>query len=40
MVQGRARHDGVQLARGSIPLELDLAVGGSRRRLGVDTIAW
>ena len=37
MVQGRARHDGVQLARRSIPLELDLAVGGSRRRLGVDT---
>jgi hypothetical protein len=37
MVQRRARHDGVQLAGHCVPLELDLAVGGSPRGLGVDT---
>ena len=37
MVQRRARHDGVQLAGHLVPLELDLAVGGSRRGFGVDT---
>ena len=37
MVQRRACHDGVQLAGHCVPLELDLAVGGSKRGLGVDT---